>query len=285
MPWSGRVMAAGLLALSLGVPAASAAQREIRPPGGEFTCYPDKPGTFQYRGSTDALTFGITAPQARTFLGHLEAMRDIVRAAPVFNPLLGVDAYDVHADFCCPWDCQRDKSCRSRPVHGRLVVFLHYWMSNGPGRTPFTQVEERSEFELHVNRTILLESGAFPVLEDGRRPGYAPQPWREVNGATLVRYHSDYDLYVVLTHGKRPLQIPVTREQYLRAVIRDREKEQRKAELDWDRAAASLPVTQQGQLREVRSKLASVREMMVGQLQRQLDQMSPAERASQAWVR
>jgi hypothetical protein len=212
----------------------------------------------------------LTAAQAKTFLAKIDGVASIVQAAQVFNPPLGFTANDVTADLCCAHPCETLGTCKTLPAQGRLWVHFHYYAGFGGGK-PATHEELRAEAEFYFNNPYNVFNGNLRVsLPDGHKLAWEPVPWREVGGVTLYHNQSRSPLYVFLTGGARPLWVPVTREQYLEALIRERE--------------ADVAKSEKGAPPGAKAALAKMRALMVDSLRAQLDGMSAEERASQAWV-
>jgi len=262
-----------VVALGLAVPAWCPAQDvPVRPREGEFTCYPNHPGTWKRGVGVDGPGMkGLTPAQLRLFRSKMDSVAAVVRATAVFNPPVGFVA-NAWQDYCCTPQCKQSGTCGKRPAHGRLWLNLNYFL--GVGRGPVTDGELRAEAELYFNDPDRIWNGdAGVVLPDGRKTLRQPEPWGKIGGLTLYHNQERGDLYAFFTsprRGARPLWLPVSNEQYLEALLRPREE-----------ALANDLKTLPASFHE---KLKQGYALMIDPPRAQLRGMSAAERAAPAWV-
>lgn len=249
---------------------AAPATGQVRPKDGELSCFPHRTGAWKPVGeSADALSYGITAAQARMVLAKVHAFTAIVKAAPVFNPPLGFNA-EVWEDVCCAGECQRARTCKTQPVPGRLWLRMHYFVAGTNGKS-YTDNELYADMQVWFNSQYMMLNGD-PLLRfpDGREAARMPEPWREINGVTFyINNDNRGNRFAFLTKGREPLWIPVSREQFLTELIRERE--------------ADLAKDFKGSNDLVEKGRALTRKMLIDPLKAEIDRMSPSERASQAW--
>lgn len=264
------VVWATLVGLSL--PASASAQVPLRASAGESTCFPEHPGSWQSdRPNLDSKTFGLNAAQEAEFMSNVHAFTSVLRAADVFNPPLGFNA-EVAEDICCASGCRRDGTCTTHPAAGRVWIRLHYFLQGRDG-TPIVDRESYGDILVWVNNPYAIFNGD-PLLRfpDGREAARMPLLWREVGGVDMYVNNDDLATrWVFLTRSGEPPWIPVTREQYLTELIREREADM---EEDFGKDASAL--AQEGR--------AFTRRMLIEPLRAELDRLSPTARASQAWV-
>jgi hypothetical protein len=192
---------------------------------GEF--YPDRPGEWQHKTVFGAApSFGLTSKQLSPFIDEMNLIASIVSAAKVFSPPLGFQARARSELFDI--DCQ-NRSCAGQPARGRLEVVLYYFMEDD-GK-PAWGGEANSSFELRINdpfhpfgrRYSLWYDGLW--LPDEREIFFSPQETGRIAGFPL------YDNNLLVFTGKgHPAWIPVSREQYLTALIALRQGDLEKSE-------------------------------------------------------
>lgn len=296
--------------------------------------YPDMRGEWRQEIQTRAeKTYTLTPGGAAAFNRRMGALAEIVHAAPVFQPPLGIQPL-FRGRWWAPGSCALNpaRPCRNDPVQAQMEMVLYpIFEENGK---PAWGGETNTSADIWVNAldgTFAFVSG-YEVLGG---PTYLPmpdgrlirvQPRKTAEGPGYVVYDS---LVVVVPKPGRPSYwIPVTREQYLRALIAhnerelkrvaaansaaqdpytkwvaDREKRRQAIEGTYQRLKASSPASaeeyrrkaldmeskmEEG-LRNSAAKLAPVGDPaqvyrdIIASLTTELQAMSPAERASQAW--
>ncbi|MDD2539783.1 MAG: hypothetical protein PHH28_01915 [Desulfuromonadaceae bacterium] len=200
--------------------------------------FPDKQGEWQYRPASGyGTSYGLTTKQTRSFNDRLNAIERIVGEAGVFNPPLGFQARarsEIFEAGCA------ESSCKGKPVRGRLTVILYYFVEHDGeaawGGEANTSFELRTNDRLHVfgRRYSLSYEGLR--LPDGREIFFSPQETARVAGFPVY----DGNL-LIFTSKAREVWIPLTREQYLKALISLRQQELSKAEEDSAKLKSSDP--------------------------------------------
>lgn len=261
-----------LVALTLALHGPCLAQA-VKAAAGERYCFPDQLGGWKQSRQmpSDGRFYGLTLAQSRLYLARMDSVTAILRAAPVLSPPTGIRA-SAWTDFCCTSQCQLAKTCGTRPPYGRIWLLFNYFIASKPTDTPFTIDELRSEAELFFNNPNQVFNGSpLTRLPDGRGVFWLPQPQTQVGGMTLYRNQTDGgDLYVFFTRGRVPLWVPVSREQFVTSLLREREA-------DLAKNLADVPPAYQDQVRKAHG-------LLLDPLRAQLQAMSAGERASQAWL-
>jgi hypothetical protein len=212
---------------ALALAAACCAQTvPVRPAQGERACRPDAPANGEMGVSTDAARLRLTPAQAGLFRGKIEAIAAGLRGLKFFNSPFGVRA-NMFADFCGAFGCGGSRSCARDPAPGRIWLNRVYF---GQGRNclPASDPENGTEAEVRCNQPDSVFSTGLACLPDGRRVAFLPAPWRQIDGVTLYFNQNKTDwsgFCILLTINGRPLRLPVTREQFLEALFREREAE------------------------------------------------------------
>jgi len=265
-----------LVALSLalaGAPSPGRAQDvAVKATEGERYCFPGHLGGWKQsaQAASDGRFYGLTLAQSRLYLARMDSVRAILRAAPVLNPPMGMRA-SAWTDFCCTSQCQLAKTCGTRPPYGRIWLNFNYFIASKPTDPPFTIDELRSEAELFFNNPHrVFDSSPLTKLADGRGVFWLPLPSGQVGGMTLYRNQSGDDRYVFFTRNGPPLWVPVSREQFASALLREREA-------DLAKNVADVPA-------QYRDQIVQANGPLLDPLRAELRRMSAAERASQAWV-
>ena len=234
----------------------------------DLVCFPNLAGAWKEIDEPAGAQAARLPAGQRLFLSKIQKTASMLSRLKVFNPPMGFSV-ETHVNQCCEWG-----RSEAMPYFGRIwLKFL--WFGAGSNVKPMLEQEWSRDAEFLFNPTDIWDGGLQLDLSDGRHVAYAPREWGHVNGVTLYLNQRDRDnLYIFLTKGSRPLWIPLTREQYLGALIRKREAEFAKdeAEISPEEDAGS------------RKALAQGRAAMVDPLRSQLRAMSAQERASQAWV-
>ncbi len=244
----------------------------VKSTAGEHYCFPDHPGGWKQsrQAAAEGRFYGLTLAQSRLYLARIDSVTALLRAAPVLSPPTGIRA-NAWTDFCCTSQCQLSKTCGTRPPYGRIWLLLNYFVANKAAGPPFTVDELRTEAELFFNNpNRVFDSSALARLPDGRGVFWLPRPWGQIGGMTLYHNQSGDDLYAFFTRGRTPLWVPVSREQFVTALLREREADLAKNLVD-------VPPAYHDQIRQANAPLLEP-------LRAQLQAMSAQERASQAWL-
>ena len=183
--------------------------------------FPDKLGEWKYASNREySDRFGLSADQNRKFMVKVDAIASVLRETKVFNPPLGFQArarseyYTIHCD---------GTSCLGKPVQARVEVIFYYFFEDAKGQ-PSWGGEVNTSAELHINDPLHVLSSNYSLwsgglwLPDGREISTEPTETGKVAGFPL---YND-DLLVCTSQGV-PCWIPVTRRQFLGALLADRE--------------------------------------------------------------
>jgi hypothetical protein len=269
-----RLAMAAVVVFGLGVAGSCLAQgRPVRPREGEAPCLPENVGTWKEYSApaSGGGQYGLTLAQSRQLQAKLAEVVGSLHRLPVLNPMQGIRA-ELFQDFCCPFVCQRTRSCARVPAIARIWVLLPYYYANTKTGAAISDPENRAELEITFNNPgAVFNGGSLVKLRDGRQVKFAPTPFRRIGPVMLYRNQDGSDLYAFLTRGSRPLWVPVSQGEYLEAVV---------AERDSTLAESTQGITDPKMLEGIR-KAAGV---YVEPLRAQLRSLSASERAAQAWV-
>jgi hypothetical protein len=186
--------------------------------------FPDKRGEWGQRVDVAVRAdYAVPATQARAFGERLGTLAGVLRGAAVFNPPLGIQPRFA-ARWWVPRECSAGlASCRNRPVQAQVGVILYYFVADRNGQ-PSWGGEANTSAGIWINDPLatFVSAGSYDVigapylpLPDGRHIAFMPRKTGELGGFPLY----DDDLLIV-TRGTRPWWVPVTRQQYLEAMIR-----------------------------------------------------------------
>ncbi len=221
--------------------------------------FPDKPGEWKQTLEPDVpREYAVPAPQAAAFGKRLGTLLGVLHRAPVFRPPLGFQPR-ARARWFEPEPCRaRPAFCRTQQVQAQAVVTIYYFVADERGQ-PSWGGEANTAAEIWVNspEASFVSAGTYDVmgapwllLPDGRHVEFMPRKTQEIGGFPLYD-----DQLLVLTRGSRPYWIPVTREEYLQALVRHTE-----GELARDEARLATPSDPYQQFLSKREERRSARE-------------------------
>ena len=286
-------------------------------------CFPDLAGEWQQKLQTGAVAeYRLPAAEAARFTRRLEALAGVIHAAPVLQPPRGIQPrLRAYVSYRQEGDSGR---ASRQPVQGRETVELYFYFADRNGK-PFWGGENLTVADFWVNDPLMTLGAEHDLryeglpLPDGRRIRYMPVRTGELGGFPV------YDeKRVIVSRSTRPLWVPVTREQYLSALVRAREQDLAGAESGFARDPYTLWLSERGKRERTRDEIykavkarsaqeaeqflrtaadmetrteaalkatpreepASLRTLRngVAGLRSELAAMAPAERNSQAWI-
>jgi hypothetical protein len=186
---------------------------------------PDYPGKWKLAvNDTDYTEFSASPGVAKAFNSHLLRILEAVHAAPLFQTPRGI-TIDARVHPWYPQSCTYTRACATVPLIGRVELWLYWWLTNSDGK-PVTDSELRTELWLTVNDLKLAggrkNSATYEGLYDehGREIVHQPRKTGEIGGFPVY----DHSL-MIFTRSHVPVWLPVSRETYLKAVMRSLEKE------------------------------------------------------------
>ena len=191
--------------------------------------FPDKPGAWEQRLDPTVLSqYAVSPPAARAFNARVAGLADVLHAAATFHPPLGFQPR-LRTRWWRPQECSIVMaSCRDRPVQAQVNLLFYYFVEGADGQ-PSWGGEANTSVEIRVNDLdhTFVAAGTYDVigapylwLPDRRRIYNTPQKTGEIDGFPV------YDtLVAVISKGSRPWWVPVTREEYVAALIRFNEGE------------------------------------------------------------
>jgi hypothetical protein len=179
--------------------------------------YPDMPGTWALTTEWKWLPKDIRTSPADTqaFTRKIERLADLIHQTPLFSPPRGFQARANARFFEDAYACN-DKRCPSKALQAEMGLLFYYFF-DVDGK-PSWGGEANTDATISINcleRTAGLDYQFGTLsLPDGRYILFAPVKTGELGGFPLYHQH------LIITRSKRPYWIPVTREQYLQAIIR-----------------------------------------------------------------
>jgi hypothetical protein len=247
--------------------------------------YPDKVGAWSYRPRPPLAQDGLALPLARAYLARLDSLTAVLAANPVFHPPLGFMA-DAYADDQVE---QHDGVVVHEPVHGRISIIFHYFVDNG-GK-PAWGGEANSSFGIEVNtpapRALLRHSLWYGGLwtADGREICFAPDSTGTIAGRPLWDGRS-----LVFTRGGLAPWVPVTRAEYLTALIADRDSVARASaasvsEGNSDRAWREWVAQRPQRLADIEKTVAALRKSAPAQAEKSRADMLAMDRGIEAQLK
>ncbi len=179
--------------------------------------YPDMPGTWALTTDWKWLPEDIRTSPADTqaFTQKVKRFAELIHQTPLFSPPRGFQARANARFFEGAYACD-DKHCPSKARQVEIDLLFYYFFDTG-GK-PSWGGEANTDATISINcleRTAGLDYQFGRLsLPDGRYILFAPAKTGELGGFPLYHEH------LIITRSKRPYWIPVTREQYLQALIR-----------------------------------------------------------------
>lgn len=227
--------------------------------------FAETPGTYTFKLDAEPLrAYRLDLAGRESARATVQQLNDIFRAAPVMNPPLGFEARSLGRAFVNRSTCPNE-NCTASAVVSQLWLQLYYFVKSREGK-PVTGDELNVVLTAYTNwagsTVTQRHQMSFDGIADmsGNMMYFEPRRTRTLGGFPVF----DDDV-VVVTKSHRPFWLPVSRETYLRAAMRDMRK-----------AIAGIAMPGSDLDRGLRSRL--------GFLQAELDALSPAQRASQAWL-
>ncbi len=220
---------------------------------------PDKPGEWKQTVEPDVpREYAVAPAQSAAFDKRLGTLLGVLHRAPVFQPPLGFQPR-ARARWFEPEPCRaRPAFCRTQLVQAQAVVTLYYFVADEHGQ-PSWGGEANTAAEIWVNspEASFVSAGTYDVmgapwllLPDGRHVEFMPRKTQDLAGFPLYD-----DQLLVLTRSSRPYWIPVTRAEYLQALVRHTE-----GELARDEARLGTPTDPYQQFLSKREERRSARE-------------------------
>jgi hypothetical protein len=192
-------------------------------PAGEFLFLPEHPGHVSAPVTVaNALPSRLSRADAALFKRNLERLRDLLVSQPVFNPPRGVEVIG----YLRPLD-DLPKNTKV-PVPGFGYLRFHFYHRSSKAGLPVRICCTTDEIYLTVNHPdagLDVHGGSgFPS-----KTFYEPRQVAELDGFPVYRTDNGNEV-IVLSRSAEPPWIPVTREEYVKAGLRN-----------WRKLAAESP--------------------------------------------
>jgi len=237
-------------------------------------CGVDKAGKFtlrlDYGGARDFLR---SSPAERSrFEAKITALNTLIQGSKAFNPPLGFTV-EAFANYGV------DKGYPEHPLQSQLAMRTYPCLVLGNGDTAHGP-EAMAGADIYVNSTRELRYHPWPPdtvskLPDGHVICFMPSATSlRLSGLTVYLQHGG-GAFLILTKRDRPLWVPVTREELIQADIRSYEA------LLLHHAALYADHPTAAELKRFEDFKRT--DQHLATMHSELEAMTPAERASQAW--
>jgi hypothetical protein len=197
--------------------------------------YPNKPGEWLYHPSRDAVDrLRLPAAAAQALAAKLDGIMAVLGESPVFHPPLGFQgrAEARYQGRGCAGD---PYTCNTGPAIPGIWVSFYDFMVDRRGQ-PAWGGEARAVIELVVNDPSTVDESCFaeggPLLPDGRRICGPPVEVERLAGLTFYAARGSWgddndrpQVRAVIGRPGLPIWVPVSRQEYLEALLRVREEE------------------------------------------------------------
>ena len=199
--------------------------------------FPSKPGEWEYRPEREPAPRGYLGPAAYTALVEkMDGIMAVLAQPAVVHPPMGFQAR-ARARYN-GWVCRRgESSCDGGPASADLTITFYYFVADENGQ-PVWGGEASSSISLIINdpapagEDFCLEAG-HASLPDGRRICGTPQEITRVAGVPLYlrsgggssRDGGLPNERTIIARPGVPVWVPVSRQEYLEAMLRARDKE------------------------------------------------------------
>jgi hypothetical protein len=217
------IVAFALLGIGLGPHAgpASAADASVDVPDASGY-FPNKPGEWQYVPQReDVREVGLGPAAARALIDKMEGIMAVLAEPAVFHPPIGFQARartDYRGRICR----SGEDLCSEGPASVYQAITFYYFMAQDDGKAHWGG-EANSSAVLHINDTGHLYDLApqrEALLPDGRSIAALPAETGRFYGFPQYKRSR-----LILPRPGVPIWVPVSREQYLEALIRARDHE------------------------------------------------------------
>lgn len=200
---------------------------------GEFVYLYDNPGKVKAsvtKGGYEKY-YRMTKAEDAAFNANLERILDVILEQPHLKPPRGVEL----RGWLRNWNsasCPPNGPCRGVPVNGQGVLFFHFLFEGKEGKAvPIIATDITMDLRINdLEQAIGYYASFGDGIRDsaGRKLKVLPPRQGELNGA---HYFTDGRTgLLVVSRGDRPWWAPVSKEEYLKAMIRGIEKEMAKME-------------------------------------------------------
>jgi hypothetical protein len=167
----------------------------------------------------------MTKAEDAAFNGNLKRILDVILEQPALKPPKGVELRgwlrNWHSPFCPP-----NGPCLDVPVNGQGILFFHFLFEGKDGKAvPIIVTDIELDFWINDIEQAIGYYASFGDVKDsrGRKLMALPPRLGKLNGAHYFSYGRTG--LIVVSQGEKPWWEPVSREEYLKAMIRDIEKE------------------------------------------------------------
>lgn len=184
---------------------------------GEFQFLHEHPGKFTATATASNVPQKkLDKGSAARYRQNLEKLRNLLAAQPVMKEPKGVDIIG----YFRPLDNFPD--ARNIPAPGFGYLRFHFYHASPKDGKPIRICCTTDEISVSINDPLqgleLYSASGYPT-----KAFYEPQQAGEIDGFPIYRMGGG-DEVLVMKRGTRPLWVPVTREEYVRAQLKQWEK-------------------------------------------------------------
>lgn len=195
-------------------------------PCGDFIHRPAEPGKVKVKVEKGGYEkyYRLTKAEDAAFNEHLKKILDIILEQPHLKPPRGTELRGWLRNWRVPACPEGGGTCRGVPVAGQGVLHFHRLLEGKGGKVfPIIEADGGMSFSLN-DLDQALGFDFFGTDSQGRKIRAMLEFHGDINGAALFRYGWGSEL-IVIARGDRHWWEPVSREEFLKARIRDLEKE------------------------------------------------------------
>jgi hypothetical protein len=199
-------------------------------------------------------SFGATAAESKLLSDRIAALAEIARSVKIFNPPLGIEVpalarYDPHGDECGPFSAfdGAPAETASIPLAVELSLPLcdYFHFTDETDTKPVFTEDTQTETHFFINDPcIALLYDCFgangPRMEDRRPICFKPMEVGRTGGQPIYAIMPGVNWsFLYFTNG-RPIWVPVTREEFVKILIKRREAELAQQKADFQEQEKAL---------------------------------------------
>lgn len=192
-------------------------------PCGEFIYLPDAPGQVKAsvtKGGYESY-YRLSRQENAAFNRNLQEVLNVILDQPFLKPPRGVELRGWLRNWHSPL-CKKEP-CRGVPVNGQGILFFHFLFESKGKAVPIIVTDNEMDFWINDPETAIGANRLGITDSRGRKITLQLPRMGEINGAAYFR--EGRSELLVLSRSDKPWWLPVSREEALKAMIRQQEKE------------------------------------------------------------
>lgn len=192
-------------------------------PCGEFVYLPNAPGKVKVsvaRGGYESY-YRLSRQEDAAFNRNLQAVLDIILDQSFLKPPRGTELRGWLRNWHSPL-CRKDP-CRGVPVNGQGIIFFHFLFDSKGKAVPIIVTDNEIDFSINDPQAAIGSNSLGITDSQGRKITRQIPRVGEINGAAY--FQDGNSELLVLARSERPWWLPVSREEVLKAMIRQQEEE------------------------------------------------------------